>query len=67
LASASIREFARERDELRERLGIPATVVLGEQLAQWFLDIAHGCSVMVPRQGVLPASTWLSQVESLAG
>ena len=29
--------FAQARDELAEELGIPVTVVLGEQLARWFL------------------------------
>lgn len=29
--------FATARDELSEELGIPVTVVLGEQLARWFL------------------------------
>ena len=29
--------FAKARDELAEKLGIPVTVVLGHQLARWFL------------------------------
>lgn len=30
-------DFAKARDELAEELGIPVTVVLGDQLARWFL------------------------------
>jgi hypothetical protein len=40
LLSTAAREdptFAKARDELAEELGIPVTVVLGQQLASWFL------------------------------
>lgn len=36
-ASREAEDFARARDELAEELGIPVTVILGEQLARWFL------------------------------
>jgi len=40
IVSTAAREassFAKARDKLSEELGIPVTVVLGQQLARWFL------------------------------